>query len=58
MAKIYTVGVIGAGRIGKIHIKNIIRNIPGLKLKRVAERVPPTTTIMPGRLTKSNSEPP
>jgi myo-inositol 2-dehydrogenase/D-chiro-inositol 1-dehydrogenase len=37
MAKIYTVGVIGAGRIGKIHIENILSNIPGLKLKTVAD---------------------
>jgi myo-inositol 2-dehydrogenase/D-chiro-inositol 1-dehydrogenase len=37
MAKIYTVGVIGAGRMGKIHIENIIRNIPDLKLKLVAD---------------------
>ncbi|MHA2182727.1 MAG: inositol 2-dehydrogenase [Promethearchaeota archaeon] len=33
----YTVGVIGAGRIGKIHIENILSNIPGLKLKTVAD---------------------
>ena len=37
MGTTYNVGVIGAGRIGKIHIKNIIRNIPGLKLKKVAD---------------------
>ena len=37
MAKVYTVGVIGAGRIGKIHIENILRNIPDLKLKIVAD---------------------
>ena len=37
MAKVYTVGVIGAGRIGKIHIENILRNIPDLKLKLVAD---------------------
>jgi len=37
MAKIYTVGVIGAGRMGKIHIENILRNIPDLKLKLVAD---------------------
>ncbi|KKL78593.1 hypothetical protein LCGC14_2023270, partial [marine sediment metagenome] len=35
--KKYKVGVIGAGRIGKIHIANIIRNIPDLKLKVVAD---------------------
>ncbi|MHA1987339.1 MAG: inositol 2-dehydrogenase [Promethearchaeota archaeon] len=33
----YTIGVIGAGRIGKIHIENILRNIPDLKLKLVAD---------------------
>ncbi|MHA2037275.1 MAG: inositol 2-dehydrogenase [Promethearchaeota archaeon] len=33
----YTVGVIGAGRIGKIHTENILRNIPNLKLKLVAD---------------------
>ena len=37
MTKVYTVGVIGAGRIGKIHIENILRNIPDLKLKIVAD---------------------
>jgi myo-inositol 2-dehydrogenase/D-chiro-inositol 1-dehydrogenase len=37
MTKIYTVGVIGAGRIGKIHTENILRNIPNLKLKLVAD---------------------
>jgi myo-inositol 2-dehydrogenase/D-chiro-inositol 1-dehydrogenase len=37
MAKMYTIGVIGAGRIGKIHIENILRNIPDLKLKLVAD---------------------
>ena len=37
MAKIYTVGVIGAGRMGKIHIENILRNTPDLKLKLVAD---------------------
>jgi len=35
--KKYTVGVIGAGRMGKIHIENILRNIPDLKLKIVAD---------------------
>ncbi len=37
MGTTFNVGVIGAGRIGKIHIENIIRNIPGLKLKKVAD---------------------
>ena len=37
MVTTLNVGVIGAGRIGKIHIENIIRNIPGLKLKIVAD---------------------
>ena len=30
-------GVIGAGRMGKIHIENILRNIPDLELKVVAD---------------------
>ncbi|MFW9822243.1 MAG: inositol 2-dehydrogenase [Candidatus Thorarchaeota archaeon] len=38
MIKKYSVGVIGAGRMGKIHIENIIHNIPGLKLKVVADK--------------------
>ncbi|MCW3997175.1 MAG: inositol 2-dehydrogenase [Candidatus Bathyarchaeota archaeon] len=33
----FTAGVIGAGRMGKIHIKNILLNIPELKLKLVAD---------------------
>jgi len=33
----FNVGVIGAGRMGKIHIENILYNIPGLKLKVVAD---------------------
>jgi len=37
MAKVYTVGVIGAGRMGKIHIENILRKVPDLKLKLVAD---------------------
>jgi myo-inositol 2-dehydrogenase/D-chiro-inositol 1-dehydrogenase len=37
MGKIFTAGVIGAGRMGKIHIKNILLNIPELKLKLVAD---------------------
>jgi len=37
MVKKFTVGVIGAGRMGKIHIENILRNIPDLKLKLVAD---------------------
>ena len=37
MAKQFTIGVIGAGRMGKIHITNIIRNVPDLKLKVVAD---------------------
>ena len=37
MVNTFTVGVIGAGRIGKIHIENILRNIPDLKLKLVAD---------------------
>ncbi|MHA2282804.1 MAG: inositol 2-dehydrogenase [Promethearchaeota archaeon] len=37
MGTLLNVGVIGAGRIGKIHIENILRNIPGVKLKVVAD---------------------
>lgn len=37
MVNTFTVGVIGAGRIGKIHIENILHNIPDLKLKLVAD---------------------
>ncbi|MFX1279035.1 MAG: inositol 2-dehydrogenase [Promethearchaeota archaeon] len=37
MVNNYTAGVIGAGRMGKIHIQNIIYNIPNLKLKTVAD---------------------
>jgi len=37
MAKKFTVGVIGAGRIGKIHIKNLLFKIPGVNLKIVAD---------------------
>ncbi|MFX1590467.1 MAG: Gfo/Idh/MocA family oxidoreductase, partial [Promethearchaeota archaeon] len=33
----YTVGVIGAGRIGKIHIENLLRKIAGVNLKIVAD---------------------
>ena len=35
--KEFTAGVIGAGRMGKIHVENILRNIPDLKLKVVAD---------------------
>ncbi len=37
MRKIFTVGVIGAGRIGKIHIKNLFLKIPDINLKMVAD---------------------
>ncbi|MBY8989165.1 MAG: inositol 2-dehydrogenase [Candidatus Lokiarchaeota archaeon] len=37
MEKTYIAGVLGAGRIGKIHIENIIYKIPNLKLKVVAD---------------------
>ena len=37
MENTFTAGVIGAGRMGKIHIENILRNIPDLKLKLVAD---------------------
>lgn len=37
MVNRFTVGVIGAGRIGKIHIENLLRKIPGINLKIVAD---------------------
>ncbi|MHA2184801.1 MAG: inositol 2-dehydrogenase, partial [Promethearchaeota archaeon] len=37
MVKKFTAGVIGAGRMGKIHIKNIVHQIPEVKLKIVAD---------------------
>ncbi len=37
MSKIFNVGVIGAGRIGKIHIENLIHHIPGIKLKIISD---------------------
>ncbi len=37
MEKKITAGVIGAGRMGKIHIKNIVHHIPEVKLKIVAD---------------------
>jgi myo-inositol 2-dehydrogenase/D-chiro-inositol 1-dehydrogenase len=37
MLKKYNVGVLGAGRMGKIHIENILHSIPDLKLKKVAD---------------------
>ena len=37
MANKFVVGVIGAGRIGKIHIENLLHNIPDVNLKMVAD---------------------
>ena len=37
MTKSFTVGVIGAGRIGKIHIENLLRKISDANLKIVAD---------------------
>jgi len=37
MVKKIVVGVIGAGRIGKIHIENLLRKLPNVKLKIVAD---------------------
>ncbi|MFX1445185.1 MAG: inositol 2-dehydrogenase [Promethearchaeota archaeon] len=37
MDKKFKVGIIGAGRIGAIHIENLLRNIPDIKLKIVAD---------------------
>ncbi|MFX0099027.1 MAG: inositol 2-dehydrogenase [Candidatus Hodarchaeota archaeon] len=31
------IGVIGAGRIGKLHIENVIHHVPGVKIKTVAD---------------------
>lgn len=32
-----TVGIIGAGRIGKVHAKRITGNIPGVTIKTIAD---------------------
>ncbi|MHA1395723.1 MAG: inositol 2-dehydrogenase [Promethearchaeota archaeon] len=37
MTEKINVGVIGAGRIGQLHIENIVHNIPGFNIKTVAE---------------------
>ncbi len=37
MVKKFVVGVIGAGRIGKLHIENLLQKIPDVKLKIVAD---------------------
>ncbi|MHA1525880.1 MAG: inositol 2-dehydrogenase [Promethearchaeota archaeon] len=37
MVKKFVVGVIGAGRIGKIHIENLLHKVPGVRLKIVAD---------------------
>lgn len=37
MAKQVVVGIIGAGRIGKLHAENITYNIPGMKIKTVSD---------------------
>jgi myo-inositol 2-dehydrogenase/D-chiro-inositol 1-dehydrogenase len=37
LGNIFTVGVIGAGRIGKIHIENLLQKIPDVNLKTVAD---------------------
>ncbi len=37
MVNKWTVGVIGAGRIGKIHIENLLRKIPNVNLKIIAD---------------------
>lgn len=37
MSKSYKVGVIGAGRIGKIHIENLLQKIPQAEVKVVAD---------------------
>ena len=35
--KILQIGLIGAGRIGKMHAENIANNFPEVKLKSVAD---------------------
>ena len=37
MMKKITVGIIGAGRIGKVHAQSIALNIPGAKIKTIAD---------------------
>ena len=37
MTKKITIGVIGAGRIGKLHVENITNNVPSAKIKAVAD---------------------
>ena len=32
-----TVGIIGAGRIGKVHVQSITNNVPGAKIKTLAD---------------------
>jgi len=39
MTNSFTVGVIGAGRIGKIHIENLLRKIPDINLKIIVDMV-------------------
>lgn len=36
-AFIMKIGIIGAGRIGKVHIRNISLFVPGMEIKRVAD---------------------
>ncbi|MFW9829416.1 MAG: inositol 2-dehydrogenase [Candidatus Thorarchaeota archaeon] len=37
MVKTFVVGLIGAGRIGKIHIENLLHKIPNVKLKVIVD---------------------
>jgi myo-inositol 2-dehydrogenase/D-chiro-inositol 1-dehydrogenase len=37
MSKIFNVGLIGAGRIGKIHIENLIHHVPAANLKIISD---------------------
>ncbi|MFW9972684.1 MAG: inositol 2-dehydrogenase [Candidatus Odinarchaeota archaeon] len=37
MTKFFSVGLIGAGRIGKIHIENLLHKIPDVKLKTIVD---------------------
>ena len=33
----YKIGIIGAGRIGKVHVQSITNNVPGAKIKTLAD---------------------
>ena len=37
MEKLITIGIIGAGRIGKLHAENIMYNVPNVKIKTISD---------------------